>query len=88
MGASWWCSIYDCYHVISNPIREKLVILQYDKTPAQILIRWSLQHGLVIIPKSIHVNRIKENSQVFDFEIKEEDMKMFSSLNADLHTVV
>jgi diketogulonate reductase-like aldo/keto reductase len=60
---------------------------KYGKTPAQILIRWSLQHRLVVIPKSIHENRIKENSQVFDFEINEEDMKMLNSLNADLHTV-
>jgi methylglyoxal/glyoxal reductase len=60
---------------------------KYGKTPAQILIRWCLQHSLVVIPKSIHENRIKENSQVFDFEINEEDMKMLNSLNADLHTV-
>src|SRR6266498_3630936 len=39
---------------------------KYGKTSAQILIRWSLQHDLVAIPKSTHENRIKENSQVFD----------------------
>ena len=46
----------------------------YDnKTPAQILIRWSLQHNLVVIPKSIHEHRILQNSQVFDLELRAEE---------------
>ena len=60
---------------------------KYGKTSAQILIRWSLQHDLVVIPKSIHENRIKENSEVFDFQLEEEDMNLLNSLNEDLHTV-
>jgi diketogulonate reductase-like aldo/keto reductase len=60
---------------------------RYGKTSPQILIRWSLQHDLVVIPKSIHENRIKENSQVFDFELEEKDMKLLDSLNEDLHRV-
>lgn len=60
---------------------------KYGKISAQILIRWSLQHGLVVIPKSIHENRIKENSQVFDFQLEEKDMELLNSLNEDLHTV-
>ena len=60
---------------------------KYGKNSAQILIRWSLQHGLVVIPKSIHENRIRENIQVFDFHIEESDMKMLDALNEDLHTI-
>jgi methylglyoxal/glyoxal reductase len=60
---------------------------KYDKSPAQILIRWSLQHGLVVIPKSIRKDRIRENIQVFDFQLEETDMKLLNSLNEDLPTV-
>jgi diketogulonate reductase-like aldo/keto reductase len=59
----------------------------YDKTPAQILVRWSLQHDLVVIPKSNHEKRILENSQVFDFNIKQKDMEILDSLNEDLRTI-
>jgi methylglyoxal/glyoxal reductase len=60
---------------------------KYNKTAAQILIRWSLQHDLVVIPKSIHEKRIKENAEIFDFEIEEHDMNLLNSLNEDFHTV-
>jgi diketogulonate reductase-like aldo/keto reductase len=65
----------------------KAISNKYGKTTAQILIRWNLQHGLVVIPKSIHENRILENSQVFDFEIEEKDMETLNSLNENLRTV-
>jgi len=42
---------------------------KYNKTPAQILVRWSLQHDLAVIPKSSHEERIPENSHVFDLNI-------------------
>lgn len=60
---------------------------KYRKTSAQILIRWSLQHEVVVIPKSTHENRIKENSQVFDFQLEEKDMELLDSLNENFHTV-
>lgn len=60
---------------------------KYNKTPAQILMRWSLQHDLVVIPKSSHTKRILENSQVFDFNIDQKDMELLNSLNENLHTV-
>lgn len=54
---------------------------KYQKSPAQIMIRWSLQHGLVVIPKSSHQERIQENGRVFDFELQKEDMKKMDALN-------
>jgi diketogulonate reductase-like aldo/keto reductase len=63
------------------------VAQSYSKSPAQIMIRWSLQHGLVVIPKSTRPERIKENSEVFDFEISPVDMSRLDSLSENLHTV-
>ncbi|MEM4347606.1 MAG: aldo/keto reductase [Candidatus Altiarchaeota archaeon] len=54
---------------------------KYGKTPAQILIRWALQHSLVVIPKSSKKEHIYENSQVFDFEISKGDMEKLDSFN-------
>lgn len=54
---------------------------KYGKTPAQIMIRWAIQLGTIVIPKSSKKERIIENSLVFDFEISPEDMQKLSSLN-------
>jgi diketogulonate reductase-like aldo/keto reductase len=48
------------------------------------MIRWGIQHGLAVIPKSTREERIRENSQVFDFEISDDDMMSLDSLNEDL----
>jgi diketogulonate reductase-like aldo/keto reductase len=56
------------------------------KSTAQILIRWALQHRLVVIPKSAKHERILENADVFDFEITKEDMQLLDGLNENLRT--
>jgi diketogulonate reductase-like aldo/keto reductase len=64
-------------------IKNKTVVgvaEKYKKTPAQILIRWALQHGTVVIPKSSNRERIKQNTEVFDFAISDEAMKQLNSL--------
>lgn len=53
----------------------------YGKTLAQILVRWAIQHDIVVIPKSVHQERIIENSLVFDFEISDEDMEILDGLH-------
>lgn len=53
---------------------------KYGKSPAQVVIRWHLQHGLVVIPKSTNQSRIQENIDVFDFELSPEDMALIDSL--------
>lgn len=55
----------------------------YNKSTAQIIIRWHLQRGVVVLPKSATIDRIKENIAVFDFELAEEHMRIIESLNDD-----
>jgi diketogulonate reductase-like aldo/keto reductase len=55
---------------------------KYHKTPAQIALRWNLQHQVVTIPKSAHPNRIVENAQIFDFELSQADLNELDALDA------
>ncbi len=54
---------------------------KYGKTVAQVILRWHLQRGIVVIPKSVHYERMTENFNVFDFELSSEDMEKISSLD-------
>jgi len=56
---------------------------KHGKTPAQIVLRWDLQHEIVTIPKSVHQERIKENANIFDFTLTDEDMKAIDLMNRD-----
>lgn len=57
-----------------DPLLKPLVT-KHNKTPAQILLRWGLQKGFIVLPKSVTHSRIEENTNVFDFELGEDDMK-------------
>lgn len=59
----------------------------YNKTNAQILIRWGIEHGNIVIPKSSHKERLIENINVFDFKISDSDMEKLDSLNEDYNVV-
>ena len=54
---------------------------QYGKTPAQVMLRWNIERGVVVIPKSTHVERMKENFEVFDFQLSDEDKAAISALD-------
>lgn len=62
------------------PVLGDLAV-KHGKTPAQIVLRWHIQNGIVVIPKSVHEHRIRENAQVFDFSLSSEDMKMIDALH-------
>lgn len=51
------------------------------RTPAQVLLRWCLQHDIPVIPKSTHRDRIAENAQIFDFTLSEQDMTELDALD-------
>jgi methylglyoxal/glyoxal reductase len=60
---------------------------KYGKTPAQIILRWAIQHGVSTIPKSSNLKRIQENFDVFDFEISKEDMLFMDGFDEGLRLV-
>ena len=54
---------------------------QYGKSPAQVILRWNIQRGIVPLAKSVHLERMKQNLDVFDFTLSDEDMLAISRLN-------
>ncbi len=68
----------------NNPVIKQMAE-KYQKSPAQIMIRWALQHEVIVIPKSSHRERIRENARVFDFSISAEDMETLNGLHQNYH---
>ncbi|WP_338055263.1 aldo/keto reductase [Sulfobacillus harzensis] len=77
-----WSPLFRGGDLLTHPVITTLAE-KYGKTPAQIILRWDLQQQVVTIPKSVHRERIKENAEVFDFELAEVDMDQISGLNAN-----
>ena len=67
---------------LDNPVIAGIAA-KYERPPAQILLRWDLQLGVVTIPKSIHRERILENSRVFDFQLEQADVQRIMALDAE-----
>jgi diketogulonate reductase-like aldo/keto reductase len=68
--------------LLNEPVLEDLAH-KYNKSVAQVILRWDLQHGVVTIPKSIKEHRIIENADIFDFELSAEDIEKIDGLNQD-----
>ena len=65
---------------LRHPVVRR-VAARVDRTPAQVLLRWCLQHELLVIPKSTHQERIAENAQIFDFTLSPQDMAELDALD-------
>jgi len=70
-------------HPVLTKIGEK-----YGKTAAQVALRWNVQRGVVVIPKSVHKERMEQNMNIWDFTLSENDMKEISKLNIDHSEIV
>lgn len=63
-----------------------LLAEKYRRTPAQIILRWDIQSGCIVIPKSVHEERITENADIFDFELEAEDMRTIDAMETGYTT--
>jgi diketogulonate reductase-like aldo/keto reductase len=78
--------VFEAYSPLArgHGVRDATVAAVADRlgrTPAQVLLRWAIQHGAVVIPKSSRKDRIVSNAQVFDFELGDEDMQLLDALD-------
>jgi 2,5-diketo-D-gluconate reductase A len=64
----------------TNPVIQKIGG-KYGKTTAQVMLRWLIQRGIIVIPKSTHYDRMAENFSVFDFALSESDMQEIAALD-------
>ena len=67
-------------NLLGSPVLAEIGA-KYGKSAAQVVIRWHIQRGVVVLPKSTHVERIKQNFDVFDFNLTSEDMTAITALN-------
>ncbi len=70
---------------LEHPTIAKLAA-KYGKTPAQVMLRWQIEHGLSVIPKSIRPERIAENINIFDFALSKEDIAAIDALDTGART--
>lgn len=71
--------------IIDDPVIGQLS-KKYGKSPAQIVLRWHVQNDIIVIPKSKTPSRIRENADIFDFELTEEDVEKINRLNKNYRT--
>ena len=73
--------------IFTHPVLTKIG-KKYGKTAAQVALRWNIQRGVVVIPKSVHKQRMEQNINIWDFTLSEDDIKEISKLNIDHSEIV
>lgn len=90
--ANKWMKKYNIAHEAWAPFAEgrqntftntvlTAIAQKYGKTAAQVMLRWNIQRGVIVLPKSTHRERMEENFNVFDFTLSEEDMRAIAALD-------
>lgn len=72
--------------LLNEPVIKKIAD-QHGKSVAQVELRWELQQGFVVIPKSTHVQRLRENMAVFDFTLTPDEMEAIAELDQEVHSI-
>lgn len=75
------------YGIFTHPVLTEIG-KKYGKTPAQVALRWNIERGVVVIPKSVHKERMYENINIWDFKLNEEDMQRISGLDTGCSNIV
>ncbi|WP_304653037.1 aldo/keto reductase [uncultured Ligilactobacillus sp.] len=76
-----WAPFAEGKHNIFTNEKIKAIGEKYGRSNGQVILRWLLQRGITVIPKSVHKNRMEENINVFDFELSPADMEVMASLD-------
>jgi diketogulonate reductase-like aldo/keto reductase len=79
-----YCSLTRGQRIDHPGVRQ--VARAVGRTPAQVLLRWGVEHGLGVLPRSVHQERIAENARIFDFELGPAHMGALDALDEGLHT--
>ncbi len=66
--------------LFENPVLVEIGA-KYKKTPTQVMLRWNIQRGVIVLPKSTHLERMKQNFDVFDFALSDDDMAAIAALD-------
>jgi 2,5-diketo-D-gluconate reductase A len=72
-------------HGLDDPVIARIA-QKHGKSPAQIMLRWLIEQDFIVIPKSVTPERIRENIQIFNFQLDEEDLEALKQLDRDLRT--
>lgn len=76
-----WAPLAEGGHDIWNNAVLKAIGAKYNKTLAQVVLRFNIQRGVIVIPKTVHQNRMVENMNIWDFELSQEDMNKIRALD-------
>lgn len=75
------------YNIFTHPLLSEIG-QKYNKTPAQVALRWNVDRGVVVIPKSVHKERIQQNIDIWDFNLSKEDMEQIAQLDLGKSEIV
>ena len=84
---AWGPFAEENHGIFTHPMLTKIG-KKYGKTAAQVALRWNIQRGVVVIPKSVHKQRMEQNINIWDFTLSEDDIKEISKLNIDHSEIV